>query len=80
MGEPTLLPCPFCGGDDLLPSVHDNGHQQVICIACEGCEAEGPATIFRQGNTLNDKARAAAKWNQRAALLKASPGGTKDAG
>jgi Lar family restriction alleviation protein len=63
-----LLPCPFCGSDDLLPSFHRSGDERLVCIACDGCEAEGPCTIVRTVDGVNDISRARAKWNARSAL------------
>ncbi|MCP4493268.1 MAG: restriction alleviation protein, Lar family [Gammaproteobacteria bacterium] len=36
-----LLPCPFCGGNDL---VLQEGHS-FEWIVCKGCAAEGPAEV-----------------------------------
>jgi Lar family restriction alleviation protein len=55
-----LLPCPFCGSDDLYT---DNARD---FIACCNCGTEGPVGIG-QGSAHN-----IARWNVRAAL--AAPG------
>lgn len=50
--EATMLPCPFCGGEDIVPS--DTGH---YWFSCNTCETEGPV--------MKIKAEAVAAWNTR---------------
>lgn len=49
-----LLPCPFCGVDNLGTS---NPHDGYIATECQGCGATGPITY-------NDDQES--KWNTRA--------------
>lgn len=56
MGDQTLLPCPFCGGEGDFNNDGERWHQ-VICqsCGCRGCEYP------------DDKAKAAQFWNRRPA-------------
>lgn len=49
----ALLPCPFCGGNDIEDLVH--------VMYCRDCGAEGPPT----GNAF-DRASLRSAWNRRA--------------
>ena len=49
-----LLPCPFCGGNDLRQGQDDFGWYQVYCSSCGGCIED----------SIPHKAIAA--WNRRA--------------
>ena len=56
----ALLPCPFCGSDDVgMPAIG-------FRVTCDNC---GGRTDY-----FDDKAAAKAAWNRRAALLKATGG------
>jgi hypothetical protein len=59
MSEPTLLPCPFCGGEANEPS-YDGQYMSasVICMACA-------ATTFGTGFKLSATDEARSNWNQR---------------
>jgi Lar family restriction alleviation protein len=57
----SLLPCPFCGGVDVAPSSHNNGHCDLFYLRCATCETEGPASA------LGGAKKAIERWNQRAA-------------
>jgi len=67
MTNPTLLPCPFCGGadDDLSCDVKEYGRAYAICGRCD---IKGPV-IQSEGIGLEQEAieQAAAAWNQRSA-------------
>lgn len=62
-------------------SFHHNGHERLVCIACDNCEAEGPCFLFRgdYGQLDYDKARRA--WNKRPQQIDRTSvsGGTTDA-
>lgn len=62
MGEPTLLPCPFCGGEVTLGTA-----ESTYWIDCEGCPV---ATVGGYG-----KAEQIAAWNARAPTQEDAPNG-----
>lgn len=54
MGDMTLKPCPFCGGEArYLPTIH------IDVVECKECHAQGPAM-------LGQPEAAIAAWNRRA--------------
>lgn len=62
-----LLPCPFCGGSNLIISrMHGTGDRYVVCQT-PGCKTCGPS-----GDAREDAITA---WNRRAALSPAELGG-----
>lgn len=56
--EPTLLPCPFCGSDD----VGLDGDMHNTWVTCADCFAQGPnVKVF----TPHDETVAKEFWNTR---------------
>ena len=58
-----LLPCPFCGGTELLPSV--NG-AYCLSTSCEGCVAFGHSCGIDEDADRKCKEVVAKAWNTRA--------------
>lgn len=58
-------PCPFCGSGDLLPSYHSSSHESFVCVACDNCDAEGPAIIIAGEDRVKAFHRAREAWNRR---------------
>ena len=56
--------CPFCGGDNLVPSFHRVDQLFIVCVSCADCDAEGPPATIRE-----DRAEAIElaheRWNNR---------------
>jgi transcription elongation factor Elf1 len=56
---PKLLPCPFCGGENLLVTTDEYGG---FCLNCENCGTVGPPSEYepeqmrREWNTRSDAA------------------------
>lgn len=63
MSETKLLPCPFCGCDDIKDDVYHRDGRVVVCRECRASVGE-----------FNPDANAKAidKWNRRTALLEAA--------
>ena len=53
----VILPCPFCGNDDV---VVDEVKPNVIAITCEECQMIGPHADLDQSLEV-----AIARWNER---------------
>ena len=53
----VILPCPFCGNDDV---VVDEVKPNVIAITCEECQVIGPHANLDQSLEI-----AIARWNER---------------
>ena len=53
----VILPCPFCGNDDVLV---DEVKPNVIAITCEECQVIGPHADLDQSLEI-----AIARWNAR---------------
>jgi len=53
----VILPCPFCGNDDV---VVDEVKPNVIAITCEECQVIGPHADLDQSLEV-----AIARWNER---------------
>lgn len=53
----VILPCPFCGNDDV---VVDEVKQNVIAITCEECQMIGPHADLDQSLEV-----AIQRWNER---------------
>ena len=53
----VILPCPFCGNDDV---VVDEVKPNVIAITCEECQVIGPHADLDQSLEI-----AIARWNER---------------
>ena len=67
--QPKLLPCPFCGGDNIYPE-----SEEICCpieyfgqAKCIDCDAVGPLAEFKYDNKEDALEGAAAAWNTRAA-------------
>ena len=52
--DPTLLPCPFCGSTELLPTWDEWQNGIVVCL---NCQCAGPPAPTR--------AQAVQEWNKR---------------
>jgi Lar family restriction alleviation protein len=63
MTNPTLLPCPFCGGTEL--SIRTDLQSSIAYVVCSNCDAQGPPASFAE--MLWEEEDAAAAWNQRSA-------------
>ena len=53
----VILPCPFCGNDDVLV---DEVKPNVIAITCEECQVIGPHADLDQSLEV-----AISRWNER---------------
>ena len=53
----VILPCPFCGNDDVLV---DEVKPNVIAICCDECQMIGPHADLDQSLEI-----AIARWNER---------------
>jgi Lar family restriction alleviation protein len=53
----VILPCPFCGNDDVLV---DEVKPNVIAITCEECQMIGPHADLDQSLEV-----AISRWNER---------------
>ena len=53
----VILPCPFCGNDDVLV---DEVKPNVIAICCEECQVIGPHADLDQSLEV-----AISRWNER---------------
>lgn len=65
-----LLPCPFCGGTDIDPSMASGYHagdtqRPIIAAGCSGCGAVGP-TVSAPTRAAGE-AKSVTAWNARAA-------------
>lgn len=58
--QPTILPCPWCGGE---ARVHDGEIVYVMCVKV-GCRSIGP-TCYDEQTAIN-------RWNQIAGLKQAA--------
>jgi Lar family restriction alleviation protein len=56
MSQTDLLPCPFCGGEDIRSDVYIRDGREVECVLCG-------ATTHAYNPDANQKAMA--KWNTR---------------
>lgn len=77
MGEPQLLPCPFCGNSDAFVERLDNSSSMVICQGMvdenSACMARGPVGIQDDdGEEQPGYAAAVREWNARAQAQEAS--------
>lgn len=61
----ALLPCPFCGGDDVIARETHDGPVRPVEVICRECGA--------QSDIYDDADKAIAAWNRRAAIA-ADPG------
>lgn len=59
-------PCPFCGSDDGLPSMHVQGKETLIAWSCDNCGAEGPFVRAIHSDRTADIRCAIRLWNKRA--------------
>lgn len=59
------LPCPFCAGEDLMPSFHQTPHHLLVCVACDTCNTEGPTAIVNEGDRKSAITQAKKSWNVR---------------
>jgi hypothetical protein len=57
--------CPFCGGNDLVPSLYSLSDKQIVCVSCEGCDAEGPPVDVNPKDRPASLERAHKFWNRR---------------
>ena len=61
-----LLPCPFCGSDDVQLEYARKAQFWVYWIECNGCGCEGPIEITGDNvDALNTPEDAARAWNER---------------
>ena len=60
-----LLPCPFCGGNELILKSKEFQKENLFvgCISCFDCHAMGSRWISSDLHFLNDDAAKA--WNKR---------------
>jgi Lar family restriction alleviation protein len=67
MSERELLPCPFCGGNDVAISVDENQGNKWGSAVCFSCSAVGPEvrTGYETYPEASWRAEAAAEWNRR---------------
>lgn len=69
--EHRLLPCPFCGGSARLAIFGGGGmagsQTHEVAAFCAGCGARGPHFTDGAYQPEGVPAKAAAKWNERAA-------------
>jgi Lar family restriction alleviation protein len=62
-----LKPCPFCGTEEISPSLIyiDNGYGvRFMNASCGGCEAEGPP-VRETFDEAADRKKACRLWNTR---------------
>lgn len=69
MNEPTLLPCPHCGGEP-----QELQHDCQFWIQCTKCHGSGAQTCVHTSQT-----DAVAAWNKRLACVADSPESWSDA-
>jgi hypothetical protein len=63
MSEPTLKPCPWCGGPaEIIPRDDEQEMIEKFFVACRGIECE----IWPESNLCEDEQTAADVWNRRA--------------
>ena len=63
MTDPSLKPCPFCGGKAKHSMVRDGR-----IVFCGECHASGPPKYHGPTEMPSALSRAIAGWNERAAL------------
>lgn len=68
----ALLPCPFCGSNDLVIC---EGHHNFVDakITCSDCVAEGPLIDDESESASKNRETAIVAWNHRAAQVAAPP-------
>jgi len=70
MTAPDLLPCPFCGGENVTTAFdHEQGDKWGYA-GCDGCAARGPEvrTGYEREHDAPWHSEAIAAWNTRAPL------------
>ena len=58
---PTMLPCPFCGGEGVVSM--DDGVPVFPWVTCRTCGADGPMVPSSERHVTIDEVANA--WNQR---------------
>lgn len=64
--EPTILPCPFCGGHDI--GVKDSVLEEKAYCYCRNCHSQGPIVHISEDSGYTDEqviALTFIKWNER---------------
>ena len=61
-----LLPCPFCGADEIEDWGEATWSQPAKWMYCTCCQAQGPRILMNRGEDLDVfMSRVKADWNQR---------------
>lgn len=65
MNEPNLLPCPFCGSDDVSLELEEE-YYRGYSVDCNNCEANGPFNYFdRESDKSIARLFSVLNWNKR---------------
>ena len=62
----VLLPCPFCGSEDVSISYDDYDFARWVC--CNQCECDGPLLQVQPGTKEVALAGVVRKWNKRSGV------------
>ena len=63
---PKLLPCPFCGADEIEDWGEATWSQPAKWMYCTCCQTQGPRVLMNRGEDLDVfMSRVKADWNQR---------------
>ena len=63
VGSTDLLPCPFCGSENVYLSEDDYGFARWV--SCDDCETTGPVLAVQPGTKEAAVLLASRKWNRR---------------
>lgn len=64
--EIELLPCPFCGSDDIEPIFQEGSYGYSYSfnyVQCNCCKARGG--LVKDGDCMNNEDKAIRNWNSR---------------